>query len=331
MLTHGASVLAYSTFGDLVGMEPGDRLLAIPPFFHCFGLKACILAALLHGVALRPVPVFNSTEAAAIIARDRITILPGPPTVFISLLDDTAVDLAGLTSLRLAVTGAAKTPADVYRRIAGDFGVKIAQGYGLTESTALVSHNSVDDDLNVIASTVGRAVAGMELRIVDTDGRNVPPGTSGELWVRGPLVMRGYWEDPKATAEAVDPDGWLHTGDVGTLSEDGYLCVTDRIKDMYIVGGFNVYPAEVELIMAGHPSIEEVAVVGVPDHRMGEVGTAFVVARADRVVEETEIVAWCRRHMANFKVPRQVILVDSLPRNASGKVLKFQLAAEHAD
>ena len=325
MLTHGASVLGYSTFGDMVGMEPGDRLLAIPPFFHCFGLKACILASVIHGVALRPVAVFNSADVAAAIEQDQITILPGPPTVFISLLDDASVDLARLTSLRLAVTGAAKTPPDVYRRIAEELGVKIAQGYGLTESTALVSHNNVDDDLGVIATTVGRAVAGMELRIVDADHQPVPAGEPGELLVRGPLVMQGYWEDSEATARAIDAEGWLHTGDIGTLSPDGYLRITDRIKDMYIVGGFNVYPAEVELIMAGHPDIEDVAVVGVPDHRMGEVGAAFVVLHPGRRTEESAIIGWCREHMANFKVPRRVIFIDALPRNASGKVEKFTL------
>ena len=328
MLTHGASVLGYSTFGDMVGMVPGDRLLAIPPFFHCFGLKACILASVIHGVAVRPVAVFNPADVAVAIEQDQITVLPGPPTVFLSLLDDGSVDLDRLTSLRLAVTGAAKTPPDVYRRIAKDLGVKIAQGYGLTESTALVSHNDVDDDLGVIATTVGRAVAGMELRIVGTDGQPVPAGEPGELLVRGPLVMRGYWEDPEATARAVDAEGWLHTGDIGTVSRDGYLRITDRIKDMYIVGGFNVYPAEVELIMAGHPNIEDVAVVGVPDHRMGEVGTAFVVLRPGRTADESAIIGWCREHMANFKAPRRVIFIDALPRNASGKVEKFTLSLD---
>jgi acyl-CoA synthetase (AMP-forming)/AMP-acid ligase II len=330
MLTHGASVLGYSTFGDLVGMVPGDRLLAIPPFFHCFGLKACILASLLHGVAVRPVAVFNAAEVASAIEEEQITILPGPPTVFISLLDDASADLALLTTLRLAITGAAKTPPDVYRRIAKDLRVKIAQGYGLTEATALVSHNDVDDDLDVIATTVGRAVAGMDLRIVDADNQPVRTGEPGELVVRGPLVMRGYWNDPEATAMAIDASGWLHTGDIGTLSEDGYLRITDRIKDMYIVGGFNVYPAEVELIMAGHPDIEDVAVVGVPDRRMGEVGTAFVVLRPGRTATESVIIEWSREHMANFKAPRRVIFIDALPRNASGKVLKFALAADAA-
>lgn len=329
-LTHGASVLGYRTFGDLVGMVPGDRLLAVPPFFHCFGLKACILASLVHGVAVRPVAVFSAPDVAAVIQAERITILPGPPTVFISLLDDASVDLTGLRSLRLAITGAAKTPPDVYRRIANHLGVKIAQGYGLTEATALVSHNDVDDDLDAIASTVGRAVAGMELRIANADNQPVPAGEPGELLVRGPLVMQGYWDDPEATAKAIDAEGWLHTGDIGTLSEDGYLRITDRIKDMYIVGGFNVYPAEVELIMATHPDIEEVAVVGVPDHRMGEVGAAFVVLRRSRSTEEVAIIEWCRGHMANFKVPRRVVVVEALPRNASGKVLKFTLAADYA-
>jgi acyl-CoA synthetase (AMP-forming)/AMP-acid ligase II len=184
-----------------------------------------------------------------------------------------------------------------------------------------------DDDPEVIATTSGRAIDDVEVRVVDDDGREVPRGAPGEIVVRGYNVMRGYFDDPAATAETIDADGWLHTGDIGTMDDAGNLRITDRVKDMFISGGFNAYPAEIEQTIMRHPTVGQVAVVGVPDHRLGEVGRAFVVPRAGATVDTDELAAWCREEMANYKVPRSFVVVDALPLNASGKVLKYELRA----
>ena len=187
-----------------------------------------------------------------------------------------------------------------------------------------------DDDAVTIATTSGRAIPETEVRVVDANNDAVPTGEPGEVVVRGYNVMRGYFEDADATAETIDADGWLHTGDVGVLDDRGNLRITDRIKDMYVVGGFNAYPAEIEQVLATHPSVAEAAVVGVPDERLGEVGKAFVVARSGQVVDGDDVIAFAREHMANYKVPRSVEVVDAFPRNASGKVLKFELRQKAA-
>ena len=206
---------------------------------------------------------------------------------------------------------------------------KVVTGYGLTEASGIATMCHHDDDPELIAGTSGRAIDDVEVRVVDSDGTECPPGTPGEVVVRGYNVMVGYLDAPEQTAEAIDADGWLHTGDIGIMDADGYLGITDRLKDMYINGGFNVYPAEVEQLMLDHPGIAQVAVVGVPDNRMGEVGAAFVVTGPDTGAEgrpePDEIMSWCRDTMANYKVPRLVVVVDDLPMNASGKVLKFEL------
>jgi acyl-CoA synthetase (AMP-forming)/AMP-acid ligase II len=203
----------------------------------------------------------------------------------------------------------------------------VLTAYGLTEATGTVTMCRQDDDAVTIATTSGRAIPDTEVRVVDPAGVEVPRGESGEVVVRGYNVMVGYYEDPAATADTVDADGWLHTGDIGVMDERGNLRITDRLKDMYVVGGFNAYPAEIEQVLATHPAVAESAVVGVPDHRLGEVGKAFVVARPGAVVDADELIAWCRERMANYKVPRSVEVVDVLPRNASGKVLKVELRA----
>ncbi len=185
-----------------------------------------------------------------------------------------------------------------------------------------------DDDPETIATTSGRAIPGVEVRVVDPDGALLPPGEAGEVVVRGYNVMSGYLDDPEATAAAIDADGWLHTGDIGVMTEAGYLTITDRLKDMIIVGGFNVYPAEVELLLGQHPAISQAAVVGAPDPRLGEVAVAYLVLATGQTRPSAEaLTAWCRERLANFKVPRRFEVVDALPRNAAGKVLKYELRA----
>jgi len=240
-------------------------------------------------------------------------------------------DRAGhdLSSLRLAVTGAAAIPVSLVEQMWRDLGIEtVLTAYGLTEATGFVTSCRADDDAETIATTSGRAIPDVEVRIADDDGTALAPGEPGEILVRGYNVMPGYFEEPERTAETVDPDGWLHTGDIGWMDERGYIRITDRKKDMYIVGGFNAYPAEIENLLSRHPDIGQVAVVGVPDERLGEVGMAFVVPAVGCTPDPDEIVAWSREQMANYKVPRHVRIVDALPLNPAGKVLKYQLREE---
>ncbi|MFM7783476.1 MAG: AMP-binding protein, partial [Gammaproteobacteria bacterium] len=233
-----------------------------------------------------------------------------------------------LSSLRLAVTGAASVPLDLIRRMRSDLGFRtVLTAYGLTETCGVVTVSAASDEAELIATTAGRAMPGVEVECVNGAGNVVPPGEPGELRVRGYNVMQGYFDDPEATAEAITPDGWLMTGDIGVMNEAGYLRITDRIKDMFIVGGFNVYPAEIENLLCSLAGVAQCAVIGVPEERLGEVAKAFIVRQPGSTLDEAEVIAWSRRNMANYKVPRSVSFVDSLPLNAAGKVLKTALRA----
>ena len=324
--THAQTVGVFDTWSDVVGLEPGDRYLVVNPFFHTFGYKAGIIACLLRGATIVPQPVFDVQAVLELIERERITALPGPPTLYQSILDAPDRDSRDLSSLRLAVTGAAVVPVALVERMRDELSFStVLTAYGLTEATGTVTMCRRDDDPVTIATTSGRAIPDTEVRVVDSGNNPVATGEPGEVVVRGYNVMQGYFEDPEATAETVDAEGWLHTGDIGVLDERGNLRITDRLKDMYVVGGFNAYPAEIEQVLATHPAVAEAAVVGVPDDRLGEVGKAFVVARPGATLDADELTAYCRERMANYKVPRSVEVVDALPRNASGKVLKFEL------
>jgi acyl-CoA synthetase (AMP-forming)/AMP-acid ligase II len=326
MTAHGQNVRAFATWSEVVGLGEGDRYLVVNPFFHSFGYKAGWLAALLRGATVLPHAVFDVPAVLGRIARERVSVLPGPPTLYQSLLAHPERGAHDLSSLRLAVTGAAPVPVELVRRMKSELGFEtVVTAYGLTECCGMVSICRRDDDPETISTTSGCAIPGVEARCVDAAGHEVPRGTPGEIVVRGYTVMRGYFEEPEETARAIDAEGWLHTGDVGVMDERGYLRITDRIKDMFIVGGFNVYPAEVESALYALSGVAQVAVVGVPDARLGEVGVAFVVPRPDASLEPDAVVAWCRERMANYKVPRRVEIVPSLPLNAAGKVTKFAL------
>ncbi|WP_334143234.1 FadD3 family acyl-CoA ligase [Rhabdothermincola sp.] len=326
MTAHGQNLRAFSSWAELVGLREGDRYLVVNPFFHSFGYKAGILAGLMTGATLYPQAVFDVPETMTRIERDRITMLPGPPTLYQSILNHPDVGTTDLSSLRLAVTGAASIPVELIVRMRDELKLEsVITAYGLTEACGVVTACRAGDDPETIATTSGRAIPDVEVRCVDDDGIEVARGEPGEVVVRGYNVMQGYFDDPEATAEAIDAGGWLHTGDIGVMDDRGYLRITDRKKDMFIVGGFNAYPAEIENVMAAHEAIAQVAVVGAPDERLGEVGVAFVVPRPGSSIDEEALVAWCRERMANYKVPRQVFVVDELPLNATGKVLKYEL------
>ncbi|HEX4491866.1 MAG TPA: AMP-binding protein, partial [Acidimicrobiia bacterium] len=332
MLTHGASVRAYTAWSDVVGLREGDRYLVVNPFFHAFGLKAGILASILKGAAIIPHAVFDVDAVMQRCADEEVSMLPGPPTIYQSILDHPRLAEFDMSSLRLAVTGAAAVPVELIRRMRAELGFEtIVTGYGLTEATGIATMCRHDDDPETISRTAGRAIPGTEVRTVDDNGNAVAAGEPGEVVVRGYNVMKGFIHDDAATAEAIDTDGWLHTGDIGVLDERGNLRITDRKKDMFIVGGFNAYPAEIEGMLAEHPGVSQAAIVGVPDVRMGEVGYAFVVARHGATIDATELSKWCREHMANYKVPRTIEIVDALPLNASGKVLKYELRERAAN
>ena len=326
MTAHGQNLRVFDTWSRGVGIREGDRYLIVNPFFHSFGYKGGWLTCLIRGVTALPHPVFDAVKVMERIARERITLLPGPPTIYQMLLAAPGRERLDLSSLRLAVTGAAPVPVELVKRMRGELGFdSVITAYGLTESCGTVSMCEPGDDAETISTTSGRALPDTEVRCVDEDGKEVARGTPGEIVVRGYNVMRGYFEDPAETAKAIDADGWLHTGDVGVMDERGYLRITDRIKDMFISGGFNCYPAEIENAIYRHPGVAQVAVIGIPDERMGEVGMAFVVPRPGATLEPTELIAWCRGEMANFKAPRRVEIVSALPTNASGKVLKYEL------
>ena len=326
MLRHTAGIRAYDAWSTVVGLRAGDRYLIINPFFHAFGLKAGILASLIKGATILPQPVFDVPTVMERVPRDRITMLPGPPAIYQTILNHPDLERFDMSSLRLAVTGAAAIPVEMVRRMYDTLGFEtVVTGYGLTESHGIATMCRHDDDPETIATTSGRAIPDVEVLVVDDDGNEVARGEPGEVVIRGYNLMTGYFEDPEQTAEAIDADGWLHTGDVAVMDERGYIDITDRKKDMFIQGGFNAYPAEIEGLLLDHPDIAQVAVVGVPDERLGEVGMAFVVATVGSRPDEAAIVAWAREHMANYKAPRYVEVVEALPMNASNKVLKYEL------
>jgi acyl-CoA synthetase (AMP-forming)/AMP-acid ligase II len=328
MTTHAQTLRVFEVWSRLVGLSEGDRYLIVNPFFHTFGYKAGFIACLMRGATIVPHAVFDVPQVLQRIAEERITVLPGPPTLYQSILQVPADERGDLSSLRLAVTGAAVVPVELIKRMRSELEFDtILTAYGLTESTGTVSMCRVGDDAETIANTSGCAIPDTEIRVVDDDNREVLRGEPGEIVVRGYNVMQGYYQDPQATADTIDEDGWLHTGDVGVMDDRGYIKITDRKKDMFIVGGFNAYPAEIENDLLAHPAVAQAAVVGLPDERLGEVGCAFVVPRAGETIDADELIAWAREKMANYKVPRRIEIVDALPLNASGKVLKFELRA----
>jgi HIP---CoA ligase len=326
MLSHAQTLRAYRDWSDVVGLREHDRYLIVNPFFHAFGYKAGWLSSLMMGATTFPQAVFDPDEVFERIPRDRITVLPGPPTLYQTILNHPGRQEHDLSSLRLAVTGAAAIPVELVVRMRDELTFEtIITGYGLTEACGIATMCRYDDDPETIATTSGRAIPGVEVRVVDEQGTEVPRGEPGEVVIRGYNVMRGYLDEPEETAATLDADGWLHTGDVGVMDDRGYLRITDRTKDMFIVGGFNAYPAEIENLFLRNDKVAQVAVVGVPDKRMGEVGMAFVVLRPGASATDDELIEWSRAEMANYKAPRFVEIVDELPLNAMGKVLKYEL------
>lgn len=328
MSAHRQTVGVAQMWARGASLTESDRYAVVNPFFHGFGYKAGIIAALCAGTTIYPVLTFDPVGLMELIERERITVLPGAPTIFLTLINHPRLRDFDLSSLRFAIAGSATVPETLFEEMLDILGFEtVAQAYGLTECMVATQSRPGEDPRHV-AETTGPACPGIEIRIIGSTGEDLPEGSDGEIWLRGENVMLGYFEDEEATAAAIDHDGWLHTGDVGRLDEHGCLKITDRIKDMFIVGGFNVYPAEIENVLTSHPDVVEAAVIGVPDDRMGSVGRAHVVLRSGAPLDVEALTAFCKTRLANFKVPREVVAVSEFPRNASGKILKKDLPVD---
>ncbi|MFD1938945.1 AMP-binding protein [Nonomuraea mangrovi] len=331
MLDHAQVLRGYWDWSEIVTLREGDRYPVIAPFAHGFGLNAGLLACVLRRATMMPVATFSPDALMTLIESGKITVLAGPPTLFARLLDELDRRPHDVSSLRVAICGAAAVPASLVTRLVERVGLdRMINAYGLMEGT-VVSMTRHDDPVDVIAGSAGRPVPGIEVKIVDAMGKEVPQGERGEILQRGYGVMRGYWDEPDRTAEVIDADGWLHTGDIGVLDPVGNLTIVDRKKELYIVNGFNVSPAEVESLLLKEGSLAQAAVIGVPDDRSGEAGWAYVVPRAGADVSEEGLRAWAKANMADYKVPRRVFVLDELPVNVNGKLDKIALreAARH--
>jgi acyl-CoA synthetase (AMP-forming)/AMP-acid ligase II len=326
MHNHGQALWVPAIWNESNDLRAGDRMAIVNPFFHSFGYRSGWISALVAGITVYPLATFDAEALLGLIEREKISVLMGPPTIFFSLMEHPRFGAFDISSLRVGHTGASNVPVELIRAGREIFGFDLfLTSFGQTECTALATVNYPDASFETIAKTVGKPLPGVELRIVDGDGNPLPPGESGELLIRGPVVMQGYFEEPEQTAATIDADGWLHSGDVGCIGEDGTLRILDRLKDVVIVGGFNAYPAEIENILRKHPAIADVCIIGWPDDRMGEVCAACVILKAGAALTLAELTAWSREQMANYKVPRHLFLVDDFPRTPLGKIQKFLL------
>lgn len=325
--THAQNIRTFVEWNRATTLGPDDRYLLIWPMSHCAGYKGGWLAAMLAGAAIHPEPTLDIDRLVRRTLDEEITFLPGPPPLFQSLLEAQRDGRARLDSLRVVGTGGTTIDPAMIAAVRAELGAEVVYaGYGLTECCGTATMIHADDPHDMVLVSSGRAIAGTELEAMGPDGAILPRGQEGELVTRGFHVMLGYLDDEDATARAIDADGWLHTGDLGMVDEAGFVRITGRAKEMYIAGGFNCYPVEIENMIAAHPAVREVAVIGVPDERLGEAGRAFVVWDTNHgQPDEAALIAWSRDRMANYKAPREVVYLDALPRNAMGKVEKFRL------
>jgi len=326
MHNHGQALWMSALYNEANDLRDTDRAIVVNPFFHSFGYRSGWVSALIAGMTLYPLAMFDALAVLKLIEQERITVLTGAPTLYFALLNHPEFARFDISSLRSGHTGGAKTPPEIIRAGYEKLGFEVfLTSFGQTESTALISSNRAGDPIEAIMQTVGRPLPDTQVRIVNAEGVDQRQGEGGELLVRGPSVMQGYFEDPERTAQTIDKDGWLHTGDVARVDEDGRLQILDRIKDVVIVGGFNAYPAEIEIMMSRHPAIADVAVIGLPDERMGEVVAACVILKPGASLSLEELQAWCRERMANYKAPRRLFVCQDFPRTPLGKIQKFIL------
>ncbi len=327
MLTHGNLLvnLRQIAAASEEGPGPDDVGFGLLPMFHIYGLNVVLGMALGSGSAMVLIERFDPVAALEAIEKHGITMVSGPPNMWAAFAGLTGVDPGAMSSVRMAVSGAAKLSPEVAVAMAERYGVKVTEGYGLTEASPVVATGL---GLDTPVGSVGVPVPGLEVRLVDLDGRDVLVGDTGEVWVRGPNVFKGYWNDEEATSRVLDDDGWLRTGDLAVVDDDGFLYLVDRIKDLIIVSGFNVFPAEVEEVLLEHPAIESAAVVGVPHPYTGESVRAYVVARGGFSIEEDDVIDFVAGRLARYKCPSKVTFVEQIPVGLGGKVLRKALREE---
>ena len=328
VLTHHNLVNNSFFEGEILNFGPGDRLCVPVPFYHCFGMVISNLLCLLRGACLViPAPHFDAVAVLDTIEKERCTAVHGVPTMFAAELDHPDFHLYDLSSLRTGVMAGAPCPPVLMRRVMQDMGCReILIGYGQTEASPVTHSTAPDDSIQRRTESVGTNLPHQESKVIDpATGATVPRGTPGEVCFRGYQVMRGYYNDPEATAKAIDPQGWLHSGDLGVMDDDGYLKITGRLKEMIIRGGENVYPAEIEAFYYRHPDVETVAVFGIPDERMGEEIGAWFKLRHDAETTTEELREFGRGQIAHYKIPRRVWIVDEFPMTVTGKIQKFKI------
>jgi long-chain acyl-CoA synthetase len=321
-LTHDNLLSNVETIlSSLIEIEPDDVVLGALPFFHSFGQTCGLNSCVKAGGTLTLIPRFDPDKALEIIERDRVTIFEGVPTMYVAMLH--AEKEADTSCLRLCVSGGSAMPGEVLRAFEEKFGCKILEGYGLSETSPVASFNHPDRERKV--GSIGTPIAGVEMRVVDEDGKEVDQGEVGEIAIKGPNVMKGYWRKQEATDEVMDADGWFRTGDMAKVDEEGYYFIVDRKKELIIRGGYNVYPREVEEVLYQHPAVQEAAVIGVPDDKMGEEVGAAVVLKPGEDVSTDELRDYVKDQVANYKYPRKIWIVDELPKGPTGKILKREV------
>ncbi|ERI50624.1 hypothetical protein N878_25440, partial [Pseudomonas sp. EGD-AK9] len=313
--------------GESLGLTEHDRLVIPVPLYHCFGMVMGNLGCLTHGsTMIYPGDAFDPLTTLQAVAEERATALYGVPTMFIAELDHPRRGEFDLSSLRTGIMAGATCPIEVMKRVIGEMHMAEVQiAYGMTETSPVSTQTAADDDLQRRVASVGRTQPHLESKVVDEHGRIVARGQIGELCTRGYSVMLGYWNNPEATAEAIDGARWMHTGDLAVMDEAGYLSIVGRNKDMIIRGGENVYPREIEEFLFGHPAVADVQVVGIPDERYGEEIVAWIKCHPGQAVDDEQLREFCKGRIAHFKVPRHFLFVDAFPMTVTGKVQKFRM------
>jgi long-chain acyl-CoA synthetase len=322
MLSHGNLQTNIDQGQQADGVVAADVVYGVLPMFHIFGLNVVLGLSLARGATVVLVQRFDPSTALDTIRERQVTVIPGAPPLWLAFshFDDAPAD--SFASVRLALTGAAKMPEEANRRLTDRFGLVLREGYGLTEASPVVTSSA---GITPKVGSVGKVLDGVQVRLVDEHGDDALAGDSGEIWVKGANVFLGYLGEPEATARVLTEDGWLRTGDIAVVDDEGYLYLVDRAKDLVIVSGFNVYPAEVEEVLMEHPAVDEVGVVGVPHPHTGEAVKAFVVLKPGATAHEDTLVSWCLDNLARYKCPAKILFVDELPRNVSGKLLRKDL------
>jgi long-chain acyl-CoA synthetase len=315
----------------LFGMDAGTVTLGALPLFHSFGQTCAMNATICAGGCLTLIPRFDPAKALEVIERDRVNVFEGVPTMYGAILHDPAAEAADVSSLRVCASGGASLPVELMRAFEARFATMILEGYGLSETSPVASFNHPDRERK--AGSIGTPIADVQMKVVGDDGAELAPGQVGEIAIRGQNVMKGYWNNPAATAECIDADGWFRTGDMARVDEDGYFFIVDRKKDLIIRGGYNVYPREIEEVLYEHPAVREAAVVGVPHAQLGEEVGAAVALKPGAQASVQELQAFVKEQVAAYKYPRTIWLVDELPKGPTGKILKrsITLPAELAN